>query len=85
VGLIRRKILYFTIKIYNIKNRTGIIIGFVLGLTGCLLMFKVFFLVNIPPEDELAPGIVVIIAILYGLLFAFAGHLIQNYLGKKRT
>jgi hypothetical protein len=67
------------------KNKIGIIIGFILGLTGFLIMFKVFFLVNIPPEDELAPGIVVIVAILNGLLFAFVGHLIQNYFRKKRT
>ncbi len=65
------------------KNKTGIIIGFVLGLTGFLLLFKVIFLDNIPPADELAPGIVVIASVLSGLLFAFVGHLIQNYLGKK--
>lgn len=61
------------------KNKTGIIIGFLLGVTGFLLMFKVTFLVRIPPEDELAPGIVVFISLLTGALFAFAGHLLQNY------
>ena len=65
------------------KNKTGILIGFVLGLTGFLLLFKVIFLDNIPPEDELAPGIVVLAAVLNGLLFAFVGYKIQNYLGKK--
>ena len=65
------------------KNKTGILIGFVLGLTGFLLLFKVIFLDNIPPEDELAPGIVVMPAVLNGLLFAFVGYKIQNYLGKR--
>lgn len=65
------------------KNKTGILIGFVLGLTGFLLLFKVIFLDNIPPEDELAPGIVVMAAVLNGLLFAFVGYKIQNYLGKR--
>ena len=67
------------------KNKTGIIIGFVLGATGFLLLFKLIFLDNIPPADELAPGIVVIASILNGLLFAFVGHLVQNYFGKKRN
>ena len=65
------------------KNKTGIISGFVLGLTGFLLLFKLIFLDRIPPEDELAPGIVLIAAILNGLLFAFVGNLIQNYFRKK--
>ena len=67
------------------KNKTGVIIGFVLGTTGFLLLFKIILLDKIPPEDELAPGIVIIASILSGLLFAFAGHLIQNYFGKKRN
>ena len=66
------------------KNKSGIIIGFILGLTGFLILFKVIFLANIPPEDELAPGVVVFIAILNGVLFAFLGHLIQNYLEKNK-
>jgi hypothetical protein len=65
------------------KNKTGIIGGFVLGVTGFLLMFKVIFLPNIPPEDELAPGIVVFASVLNGLLFAFIGSLIQNSFVKK--
>jgi len=46
-------------------------------------MFKLIFLDRIPPEDELAPGIVVLVSLLSGLLFAFAGNLIQNYLARK--
>jgi len=65
------------------KNKTGLISGFVLGLTGFLLLFKLIFLDHIPPEDEFAPGIVVMAAVLNGLLFAFVGYKIQNYFGKK--
>jgi hypothetical protein len=67
------------------KNKTGVFIGFIFGLTGFLLLFKVIILDRVPPEDELAPGIVVIASMLNGLLFAFVGHLIQNYFGKKRS
>ncbi|MEX1275805.1 MAG: hypothetical protein WEB62_07210 [Bacteroidota bacterium] len=62
------------------KNKAGVIGGFVFGLTSFLLMFKLLFLDNIPPEDELAPGMVVLASILNGLLFGFIGHLIQKYL-----
>jgi hypothetical protein len=67
------------------KNITGIICGFILGVTGFLFMFKIFFLNNIPPEDELAPGIVVFASVISGFLFALAGFLIQDYLVKKRS
>jgi len=67
------------------KNKTGIIIGFVLGVVGFLLLFKIIILDRTPPEDELAPGMVVIAAILNGILFAFIGSLIQKYVVKKRT
>lgn len=60
-------------------------IGFVLGVTGFLLMFKVIFLDNIPPSDELAPGIVVFASLLNGLLFAVIGSAIQNYFVKRGT
>lgn len=66
------------------KNKTGIIIGFVLGVTGFLFMFKIIFLDNIPPSDELAPGIVVFAAVLNGLLFAVIGSGVQSYFAKKR-
>jgi len=67
------------------KNKAGMITGFVLGVTGFLWVFKLIFLENIPPADELAPGIVVLAAMLNGLLFAFIGSLLQNYFLKKRT
>ena len=62
------------------KNKTGIISGFVFGLTSFLLMFKLLFLDRIPPADELAPGIVVLASILNGVLFAFIGHAVQKHL-----
>ena len=67
------------------RNKIGTIGGFVFGLTGFLLMFKLIFLDNIPPEDEVPPGMVVIASLLNGSLFAFVGYSIQNYFGKKRN
>ena len=67
------------------KSKAGIISGFVVGVTGFLLMFKLIFLDNIPPADELAPGIVVIASVLNGILFAFIGSLIQKYFAKKKN
>ena len=67
------------------KNTKGMTSGFVLGLAGFLLMFKLIFLDNIPPADEVAPGFVVIASLLNGLLFAFVGHLIQTSVVKKRN
>jgi uncharacterized membrane protein len=68
----------------HMKSKTGILCGFILGVTGFLFMFKIIFLANIPPADEVAPGMVVIASILNGLLFAFIGSLIQHYFMKKR-
>ncbi len=66
------------------KNKAGIILGFIAGVAGFLLLFKFIFLDKIPPDDEVAPGLVVLAAVFNGLLFAFIGSLIQNYLGRKR-
>ncbi|MBK6963680.1 MAG: hypothetical protein IPH20_06940 [Bacteroidales bacterium] len=65
------------------KTKAGLIAGFILGVTGFLFLFKIIFLDHISPEDELAPGIVVIASVLNGFLFAFIGSLIQNYFVKK--
>jgi hypothetical protein len=67
------------------RNKTGIISGFIFGAIGFLMMFKVIALPRIPPEDELAPGVVVFISLLSGLLFAFIGSSIQNSFTKKRN
>ena len=66
------------------KNKAGIIIGFIAGIAGFLLLFKFLFLDKIPREDEVAPGLVVLAAVFNGLLFAFIGSLVQNYLDRKR-
>jgi len=66
------------------KNILGKIIGFIAGLVGFLLLFKVFILDNTSPSDELAPGIVVLMAIFNGVVFAFVGSWVQGYF-KKRT
>lgn len=68
-----------------VKNKAGIISGFVLGLAGFLWLFKIIFLDHIPPEDELAPGIVVFASVLNGLLFALVGSLIQDFFAKKKN
>ena len=67
------------------NNKLGIITGFILGVTGFLLMFKIIFLDNISPADELAPGIVVFASVLNGLLFAFIGSQVQKNFVKKRN
>jgi NhaP-type Na+/H+ or K+/H+ antiporter len=66
------------------KNKAGIIIGFIAGVAGFLLLFKFLFFDKIPREDEVAPGLVVLAAVFNGLLFAFIGSMIQNYLDRKR-
>jgi len=65
------------------KNKIGRFFGFVFGAVGFLLVFKIVFLKNIAPSDELAPGIVVIASVLNGLIFGFIGSLVQNYFARK--
>ncbi len=65
------------------KNKSGIIIGFFIGVIGFLLMFKMIFINRIAPEDELAPGAVVIASIVNGLLFAFVARFLERYYRKK--
>jgi hypothetical protein len=67
------------------KNKTGVISGFILGVGGFLLVFKLVFLDRIAPSDELAPGIVVIISVINGFVFAFIGSQIQNYFAKNNN
>jgi CDP-diglyceride synthetase len=66
------------------KNKIGIISGFIIGAIGFLAIFKVTFLQHTPPEDELAPGMVVILAIIAGAASAFIGSLVQNYFRKEK-
>ena len=62
------------------KNKIGIISGFVLGL---LFGFLLIIILSIIHSEEDLAGIVIITLLLNGLLFAFVGYLIQNYFGKK--
>ena len=75
---------FFHFKTQNMKNKAGKIIGFITGLSGFLLLFKIIILDTTPPSDELAPGIVVIAAILSGIVFAFAGNRVQSRMNKKK-
>ena len=67
------------------KNIAGKIIGFAVGMAGFLFLFKILILDKTSPSDELAPGVVLIISVMSGLLFSFGGNLVQNYLRKNRT
>ena len=69
----------------TMKNKTGVLTGFILGVTGFLLLFKVVILDRVSPKDELAPGIVVIASIMSGVLFAFVGYSIQKSFERKRN
>ena len=62
------------------KNKIGIVGGFALGVIAGLLL--IFILSKMYPGEDLA-GIVIITLLLGGLLFAFAGYLIQNHIRKK--
>lgn len=64
------------------KNRVGLIIGFIIGFASFLLLFKIFMLENIPKDDEVPPGLVLIAAIGTGGLFAFLGNWIQKNVRK---
>ena len=66
------------------KNKIGSIAGFLAGSIGFLALFKIFFLDHTPPEDELAPGMVVIIAIVVGVASAFAGSWIQKFFKREK-
>lgn len=55
--------------------------GFVAGVAGFLLLFKIFFLPNIPPEDEVPPIVVVLAAIVNGFLFGYIVYLLQRAKG----
>ncbi len=60
------------------KNPTGKIAGFLAGAIGFLLLFKVIILNRTSPDDELAPGVVLIAALICGLALGYAGGLLQK-------
>ena len=65
------------------KNITGKILGFATGTAGFLYLFKIIVIDRTSPEDELAPGIVVLAAVISGLICAYLGNGIQGGLLKK--
>lgn len=67
------------------KNLAGKIIGFIVGIAGFLFLFKILILDRTSPEDELAPGMVLILSIISGVLFGFAGNILQNYFAKRNA
>lgn len=69
-----------TTSVLNLlKDKTGIILGFIIGMAGFLFLFKIIILDRIAPADELAPGMVMIAAIVSGAVCAFVGRKIQHY------
>ncbi|WP_079702131.1 hypothetical protein [Daejeonella lutea] len=60
------------------KNKAGKIIGFLIGFAGFLLFFKLVFLDRLTPEDELAPGVVMIAAAVSGVVLGYLGGLVQQ-------
>ena len=60
------------------KNKSAIIFGFILGFAGFLLLFKILFLPKIDPSDELAPGVILLMAATVGGIFAFIGNKLQK-------
>jgi hypothetical protein len=66
------------------KNKLGKAIGFISGAGGFLLLFKLLFIANVPPSDELAPGIVVISAIAFGVIMAYVGGYVQGIVLNKK-
>lgn len=60
------------------KSKLGMMIGFVIGLGGFLSLFKLFVLPAIPPNDEIAPGLVLFAGIMSGVVFGYFGYLIQR-------
>ena len=63
------------------KNKTGIISGFVFGVIVAFLL--IIILSKIHSGEDLA-GIVIITLLISGLFFAFIGYLIQNNFTKKK-
>ncbi|MBS3071907.1 hypothetical protein J4408_02870 [Candidatus Pacearchaeota archaeon] len=78
VGFIFAGIL--AIVYWLIMRNKGTIGGFIFGVIVSLLL--IFIISKLNPGDDIA-GIVIITLLLSGLFFAFVGHLIKNYFGKK--
>jgi high-affinity Fe2+/Pb2+ permease len=61
------------------KNKTGVIVGFILGL---LLGFLVIVVLShLHPEEDFA-GITIVTLLIFGILFAFVASIIQDHFKK---
>lgn len=67
------------------KNKIGMICGFVVGAAGFLFLFKILVIDRTTPEDELAPGAVVILAIIAGFICGAIGNWAQNFFRRERV
>lgn len=67
------------------KNKLGKFLGFTFGASAFLFLFKMLFLNRISPSDELAPGIVVLMAIVVGSIVAFFGGYLQGIINIKKV
>ena len=63
------------------KNLIGKIAGFIMG-SGAFL-FSVYVFSKKSASYELAPGIVVLSAISFGIVFAFIGSHLESYIKRK--
>lgn len=80
VGFIFAGIL--AIVYWLVMRNKGTVGGFAFGvMVGLLLLFIVS---RLNPGDDIA-GIAIITLLVSGLFFAFMGHLIQHYFGKKKS
>lgn len=67
------------------KNTIGMICGFIVGAAGFLFLFKILVIDHTTPEDELAPGAVVILAIITGIVCVFIGNWARNFFPKRKA
>jgi len=65
------------------KNKTGRIGGFVLGVTGFLVMFKLCFFLIFHQKMSSLQELWFFVSVLNGVLFAFKGSVIQNHFVKE--
>ena len=77
-----KRVFYFLMfreKIFG-KNQKGVSIGFIFGVMVALVWIMIMS--KIYPNEDFAE-IVIIGSLVSGLIFAFAGYLIQSYFKKK--
>ena len=67
------------------KNIIGKMTGFLIGAGSFLLLFRFYFLSKISPSDELAPGVLVLSAVSFGVVMAYSGSNIQSYFNNRSS